>query len=528
MRKIAYLLAIITLIGSIFLGGTVAFADNYRMYYQIDPAEEITAVSAVISGEVIKGELINSDITLPGYAFCLKIYETENPSSYQNVPLSVGGTSGGGFNTRVENLKPDTEYTYLVEGGVRVIPVSDTPEKLTFRTLDECVSTVMYGDVNGDGAINSTDYALMTRYILGTIAEFPIKGGFEVADVNADGSVNSSDRAFMRKYILGLITIFPADVPQEEWIPYELKEREVAFKVEKNEDGTYTGVVLLTFPSGGYRVTYEDKVNIAIPVAPDKDGASAMYISEKAFVEVWTGGSPTVVTTKQLKYTLGRVDPGIYKFNFRSNGFSKDFLFEISKNDERWIPYQLKENQVSYSLDKNSEGDYVVSVKLEFGHSGYRVSYKDEVKTAIYVDTDADGSRIGFSGDKAVVEKWTGGVLTVMTTKELKYTLGKLAPGTYKFYFSANDYIGKFVFEVEEEEGETWVECQPDRKDISYTIDEYEKGQYQIIFQVNFPSMGYKAEYTDELAVATGVTPLFLKYKLGGSSKYIFEFLGAT
>ena len=69
----------------------------------------------------------------------------------------------------------------------------------------------IYGDVNGDNVVNSTDYALMKRYILGIITDFPYENGLQAADVNADGAINSTDYALMKRFILGLITIFPAD-----------------------------------------------------------------------------------------------------------------------------------------------------------------------------------------------------------------------------------------------------------------------------------------------------------------------------
>ncbi len=71
--------------------------------------------------------------------------------------------------------------------------------------------TVKLGDVNYDGSIDSTDYAIIKRYILGTL-KFDIKeeeGKFyEAADLNEDGSVNSTDYALLKRYILGTIDKF--------------------------------------------------------------------------------------------------------------------------------------------------------------------------------------------------------------------------------------------------------------------------------------------------------------------------------
>lgn len=62
------------------------------------------------------------------------------------------------------------------------------------------------GDLNDDGNVNSTDYALLRRHILGitTLTGTALSN----ADVNKDGSANSTDYALMRRYILGIIDKF--------------------------------------------------------------------------------------------------------------------------------------------------------------------------------------------------------------------------------------------------------------------------------------------------------------------------------
>jgi peptidoglycan/xylan/chitin deacetylase (PgdA/CDA1 family) len=69
---------------------------------------------------------------------------------------------------------------------------------------------VTYGDVDGDGNVTSTDYAIVKRYILQTITTFPSSKGNVAGDVNGDGTVNSTDYALIKKYLLGQITVFPA------------------------------------------------------------------------------------------------------------------------------------------------------------------------------------------------------------------------------------------------------------------------------------------------------------------------------
>lgn len=62
-------------------------------------------------------------------------------------------------------------------------------------------TTIVDGDANGDGTVNSVDYILVRRYILGILAEFPAANGFEAADLNDDGSVNSLDYIQLRQLV---------------------------------------------------------------------------------------------------------------------------------------------------------------------------------------------------------------------------------------------------------------------------------------------------------------------------------------
>ena len=69
-------------------------------------------------------------------------------------------------------------------------------------------STVVYGDVNGDGKINSGDAALTYAYVNGKI-KFK-EGQLKAADVNGDGKINSGDAALIYARVNGKIETFPA------------------------------------------------------------------------------------------------------------------------------------------------------------------------------------------------------------------------------------------------------------------------------------------------------------------------------
>jgi len=87
-------------------------------------------------------------------------------------------------------------------------PVEEPSEEQ--RKDDSFVETVdvLYGDVNGDGDINSLDAAQVLKYDAQLIV---FEGdGLAAADVNADGKVDSLDAAQILKYDAQLIDSFPA------------------------------------------------------------------------------------------------------------------------------------------------------------------------------------------------------------------------------------------------------------------------------------------------------------------------------
>lgn len=105
-------------------------------------------------------------------------------------------------------------------------------------------SSFIYGDVNGDGEINSIDLVYLRKYILGSIDEFPIKDGIKAADLDGNGVFNSIDYALLRQYILGVIEDFPVNKSPATPIPLELKNSNiVSFKAFNLPLGTSVGLV---------------------------------------------------------------------------------------------------------------------------------------------------------------------------------------------------------------------------------------------------------------------------------------------
>lgn len=65
------------------------------------------------------------------------------------------------------------------------------------------------GDLNGDMSVDVTDYALMKKYLLGLISDFPVQNDIAAGDLNLDGTINALDFAVFKKYLLGDIQKLP-------------------------------------------------------------------------------------------------------------------------------------------------------------------------------------------------------------------------------------------------------------------------------------------------------------------------------
>lgn len=66
---------------------------------------------------------------------------------------------------------------------------------------------VSFGDLNKDGKLNSIDYSILKRYLVGVyeLSREELKN----ADLNLDEKVNSTDYAILRRYLLELIDCLP-------------------------------------------------------------------------------------------------------------------------------------------------------------------------------------------------------------------------------------------------------------------------------------------------------------------------------
>lgn len=65
----------------------------------------------------------------------------------------------------------------------------------------------LYGDLNSDGSVDSTDYAMMKKHLL----RITTITNTTMADLNGDGSVDSTDYSLFKRFLLNIIQKFPVE-----------------------------------------------------------------------------------------------------------------------------------------------------------------------------------------------------------------------------------------------------------------------------------------------------------------------------
>jgi hypothetical protein len=146
------------------------------------------------------------------YQFALGTYAWQNywdPSDdWSHIGLNIEDDNWTGTPMKTDNICVYDDGVLV--GGIE--PDGTTPSTPSPVTTPPVTTPPVIdpgdqkGDLNGDKMINSTDYAILKRVILGSI-ELSVPQSN--ADVNGDGSVNSTDYAIMKKVLLGLLTEFP-------------------------------------------------------------------------------------------------------------------------------------------------------------------------------------------------------------------------------------------------------------------------------------------------------------------------------
>ena len=118
-----------------------------------------------------------------------------------NSPVSLGTLSVTPLSAGAKTLAV-TDATVTKEDAT---PYGSVTAMNTSFTVGGA-STVLKGDVNGNGIVNALDLTLLKRHLAGSALLTGTQ--LDAADVNGSGSVNAVDLTLMTKYLAGLISAF--------------------------------------------------------------------------------------------------------------------------------------------------------------------------------------------------------------------------------------------------------------------------------------------------------------------------------
>ncbi|MDQ2084880.1 glycoside hydrolase family 11 protein [Herbivorax sp. ANBcel31] len=125
----------------------------------------------------------------------LEVGSTGDWDEYTELSTDISSVTGENDIVLVFTGPVNIDWITFSEAGEGTTPVDPDPQ-------------VIYGDLNGDGVIDSSDYTLLQRYIL----EIPVSiDDISVADLNGDGVIDSTDATLLSRYILEIIDSFPVE-----------------------------------------------------------------------------------------------------------------------------------------------------------------------------------------------------------------------------------------------------------------------------------------------------------------------------
>ncbi len=223
------------------MGGSILLGKNYinigqdTVYFQcfnvvyknsLYGHQYMTNVQAgETESQLMRNAYSNEELQEASLVFKIPVYKNmpESPCTQTGEPASPIKTDYQFKGERVTNIAPATTVqTFIskitVEGGsfslanakgeAKTEGLMATGDNITVTIGEEAPKVyiaVIFGDINGDGKINSVDPLMVQSHIVG---KTKIEGIFlESADINGDGKVNSVDPLMAQSHIVGKTTI---------------------------------------------------------------------------------------------------------------------------------------------------------------------------------------------------------------------------------------------------------------------------------------------------------------------------------
>jgi GH43 family beta-xylosidase len=154
----------------------------------------------------------NSFTTSPDGKVDIMVYHARNYRDITGDPLYDPNRH---TRAQIVNWKADgtPDFGIPVADGENAIYIptqtpTPSPTPTPIPTITATPNNLIYGDINGDSFVDSTDLTLMKRHLLGK--SVPMAPNWQqVCDFNLDGSIDSTDLTILKRYLLGKIKTLP-------------------------------------------------------------------------------------------------------------------------------------------------------------------------------------------------------------------------------------------------------------------------------------------------------------------------------
>lgn len=309
--------------------------------------------------------------------------------------------------------------------------------------------TEIYGDLNEDSKITTTDCSILERHILGS-SRLP-ENLLKYADVNGNGTLTSTDISLIERLILGVISEFPVSQTIK-WETYYLSKDQVSFSIIPDLE-TYSAKLKISLPNSGYRIVSKGTPEM-IPIM---SSIHQPYFIKDLKVEKATNG----VFDQSIKEE-------IIEYNNLGYGFStmialyqnNDIISQVRFDKPKWENYIPTSDEIEISTVPN-KNDYTAKVNFKLPNQGYKLVSKGQISSAPCNSSGPHKTSYNNVISEFIIQKVTVPNLD-QTPKNETLTFEKLPYGDSDKISIIAD--GKLIKETAVK-APNWVELTPDDKD---------------------------------------------------------------
>lgn len=137
-------------------------------------------------------------------------YKIINRNSGKLLDVYKWATEDGASIQQWSDTGGENQHWKLVPVNNSPTPKStNTPTPTYTPTTKPSTGTFFYGDISNDGSVDSTDYAILKRFLLSLPTTIQNPNWPKCGDLNKDSVVDSTDYAILKRFLLGQIQSLP-------------------------------------------------------------------------------------------------------------------------------------------------------------------------------------------------------------------------------------------------------------------------------------------------------------------------------